>query len=152
MLPLPEDDWPELLVPAPVLAVPPPDPWAFDEPVFVGLVWVFEPVAVAALPVVGVLPVEEPPAVALDELPVEADADDPPEDPELAVVVEPVEVVALAEPPVVLVVGVGVGVEVGEGEGVGVGVCVFPDVGVGVGDPVHQLVCEPLLPFDPDPV
>ena len=120
-----------------MLAVPPPDPCAFEEPVFVGLVWVLEPVEVAALPVVGVLPVEEPPAVALDELPVEADADDPPEGPELAEVVEFVDVVALAEPPALLVgVGEGVGLGVGEGVGLGVG----EGVGLGVGDEVPEPV------------
>lgn len=72
---------------------------------------------VSAVPVVGVEPVEESPAAALDVLPVDADADDPPEPVALDEVVEFVLVVALAEP-LFVVVGVGVGV-VGDGVGVG---------------------------------
>jgi hypothetical protein len=146
LLPVPEDVWPELEVPEPVLAVPEPDPWAAVEPVPVGFVWVSEPVVVFAVPVDGVEPVEELPAVAFDELPVDADADEPPDPDELAEVVEFVSVVALAEPPVVVDVG----------EGVEVGVVPVVDVGVGVGAgfgvPVHQLMCEPPVPvFELDP-
>jgi hypothetical protein len=147
LLPSPEDDCPELEVPAPVLAVPDPEPCAVVEPESVGLVWVLEPVLVVAEPVVGVEPVEVLPALALDELPVEAEADEPPPDPvELEEVVLFVVVVALAEPPEV---GAGVGVGLGVGEGVGLG------VGVGVGlvvlpaVPVVQLIgVPPPLPFD----
>ncbi len=157
LLPFPVDAWPELDVPDAVLAVPEPEPWA-AVPLPLGLVWVLEPVLVAADPVDGVEPVEAPPAAAVAELPVEADADEPPEPDELAAVVEFVEVVALAEPPDV-VVEVGEGVAVGDGVGVGVGVVVpSVEVGLGVGlavcpaPPVDQLVCEPpVLVFADDP-
>ena len=88
------------------------------------------------MPVDGVEPVEEPPAVALAELPVEAEADEPPDPGELADVEVFVVVDALAEPP-----GVGSGWAKGSGSewatgsgsewatwsgrvGVGVGLCV----------------------------
>lgn len=97
---------------------------------------VLVPVWVAALPEDGVEPVELPPAVVLDELPVLADAEEP-VDPDECVEVELlVVVVALAEPPeppevgVAVVVGDGVGL--GVGDGVGVGVCVVE------AGPVHQ--------------
>ncbi|MHB1556403.1 MAG: hypothetical protein ACYC61_02865 [Isosphaeraceae bacterium] len=118
-----------------MLELPAPDPWAPAEPVLVGEVAVFEPVCVVAAPVLGVEPVEEPPAWALDVLPVEADADEPPVAPEVAEVEVFVEVEALADPPVAVEVGVGAGVGVGVGlavrigEGVGVGLA---DVGVGL--------------------
>jgi hypothetical protein len=147
LLPFPVEVWPELESPAPVLAVPAPDPWAAVDPVFDGVVAVLEPVCVVAVPVDGVDPVEELPAWAVDELPVDADADEPPDPDELAAVELFVVVVALAEPPLVVVglgVGEGEGVGVGVGEGVGVGV----EVGVCDADagPVHQLVCEPVVP------
>lgn len=111
LLPLPVDDWPELEVPPAVLAVPDPDPCAVVPPESVGVVCVFEPVLVAALPMPGLVePLDVLPAVAEDELPVEADAEDPLPEPEFAVVDEFVPVVALAEPPVAVVVGEGVGV------------------------------------------
>jgi hypothetical protein len=118
------------VVPPAVVAVPEPEPCAADELEFVGVVVVFDPVWVVAVPVEGVDPVEEPPAVALAELPVEAEADEPPEPDELADVEVFVVVEALAEPPVV--VGEGVGLGVGEGVGLGVG----DGVGLGVGDGV----------------
>ncbi len=123
-------------VPCEVLELPAPDPWAPAEPVLVGEVAVFEPVCVVAAPVLGVEPVEEPPAWALDALPVEADADEPPVPPEVAEVEVFVEVEALADPPVAVEVGVGAGVGVGVwlavvvGEGVGVGLAL---AGVGGG-------------------
>jgi hypothetical protein len=139
LLPFPEDDWPELEVPAPVLAAPEPEPCALDEPEFDGVVAVLDPVCVVAVPVDGVEVLDDPPALALDELPVEADAEDPPDPEELADVELLVEVVALAEPPVV---DVGVGVGDGDGDGVGVGVALGVGVGVCVDDagPVHQSV------------
>jgi hypothetical protein len=123
-----------------------------DESEFDGVVAVLEPVCVVAVPVDGVELFVEPPALALDELPVEADAEDPPDPEELADVELFVEVVALADPPLVAV-GVGVGVGDGDGVGVGVavgvGVCVCGDdewpvvpiaVGAGVGDGVELAV------------
>ncbi len=141
LLPFPEDDCPELEVPAPVLAVPAPDPWAVLDPEFDGVVDVLEPVCVVAVPVDGVELLDEPPACVLDELPVEADAEDPPDPDELAEVELFVEVVALADPPGVAVgVGLGVGDGVGVAVGLGVGVC-GDDAG-----PVHQSVWEPATP------
>jgi hypothetical protein len=106
LLPLPADDWPELDVPPAVVAVPDPLPWALVPPEFAGVVSVLEPVLVAAVPELGAAdPLEPLPAVADDELPVVADADDPPPDPEFAVVEEFVLVVALADPPVAVDVG-----------------------------------------------
>jgi hypothetical protein len=134
LLPFPEVDWPELEVPAPVLEVPHPDPCALLELEFDGVVAVLEPVCVVAVPVDGVELLEEPPALALDELPVEADAEDPPEPEELADVEPFVEVVALADPP-------WVDVGVGDGDGVGVGVAVGVGVGVwGCGDDTWPVV------------
>jgi hypothetical protein len=111
------------------------------------LVWVSEPVLALAVPVVGVEPVVESPAVAFDVLPVEAEDDDPPVPVALDEVVEFVLVVALAEPPVVAV-GDGVGVV---GDGVGVG---GDGVGVGAGVVVPERFCEPpvcAFPCDPVP-
>ncbi len=127
-----------VVVPLAVVEVPEPEPCAADELEFVGEVVVFDPVWVVAVPVDGVDPVEEPPAVALAELPVEADADEPPEPDELADVEVFVVVEALAEPPVVVGVGVGRGVGDGVGLGVGdgVGLGVGDGVGLGVGDGV----------------
>jgi hypothetical protein len=126
------------VVPPAVVAVPEPEPCAADELEFVGVVVVFDPVWVVAVPVEGVDPVEEPPAVALAELPVEAEADEPPEPDELADVEVFVVVEALAEPPVVVGEGVGLGVVEGVGLGVGdgVGLGVGDGVGLGVGDGV----------------
>jgi hypothetical protein len=149
LLPFPEEVCPEQSVPPPVLAVPDPEPWAAVEPELVGLVCVSEPVLVVAEPVDGVEPVEESPAVALDELPVEAEADVPPDPAELADVEESVVVVALAEPPDAVEVGEGVGVGVGDGVGVGEGV----GVGVGLVVPVLGVDCEPpVFWFECDPV
>lgn len=139
LLEFPEDWLLAVEVPCEVLELPAPEPWAPAEPVLVGEAAVFEPVCVVAAPVLGVEPVEEPPAWALDVLPVEADDDEPPVPPEVAEVEVFVEVEALADPPVAVEVGVGagVGVEVGVGlaglvdEGVGVGLA---GVGVGLAD------------------
>jgi hypothetical protein len=111
-----------------------------------GLVWVSEPVLVLAVPVIGVEPAVESPAVASDVLPVEAEADDPPVPVALDEVVEFVLVVALAEPPLVAV-GEGVGVV---GDGVGV---MGDGVGLGAGVVVPGWFCDPpLCAFPCDPV
>lgn len=133
---------PEADVPAPVVAVFEPEPWAEVEPEVVGSVSVVDPVPLDAVPVEGVEPVAPPPAVVLEVLPVVAVALEPLDPVEPADVVEVVVVVALEPPGVVVGVGVGAGVGVGVGAGVGVG------VGVPVATPVHQPVCEPPF-FDP---
>ncbi len=135
MLPLPLEFCPEVVLPAPVVAVFEPEPWAFVVPVGVGFVLVLDPVPLVAVPVDGVEVFAPLPDEVDELLPVVAVAVEP-LDP--ADVLEEVVVVALAPP---VEVGLGVGVGAGVGDGVGVGVAVLVPVEI----PVHQFAAPPVL-------
>lgn len=123
------------MLPAPVVAVFEPEPWAFVVPVGVGFVLVLDPVPLVADPVDGVEVFAPLPDEVDELLPVVAVAVEP-LDP--ADVLEEVVVVALAPP---VEVGLGVGVGAGVGDGVGVGVAVLVPVEI----PVHQFAAPPVL-------